>query len=166
MTFQRCLFIWLCRVFVAACRIFSYNMQTLSCNLWHLVPCPGIELRPPALGAWNLTHRITRETLDPRDLSSSHPPSLASPSHTRGSPSAHRTQPHPWAFAHAKSSARSAGAPIKCLPPSLLSFVSLLSSNLSTLLCPTTILSLQPLSPPLVIDIYLFLIIICHPPSP
>ena len=30
-------------VFVAACRI-------LSCGLWNLAPCPGIEPRHPALG--------------------------------------------------------------------------------------------------------------------
>ena len=29
----------------------------------YLVPWPGIEPRPPALGVWNLSHRITREIL-------------------------------------------------------------------------------------------------------
>ena len=48
------LFIWLCQVFVLACRIFS-------CDVWDLVPWPGIEPRPPALGAWSLNHWITRE---------------------------------------------------------------------------------------------------------
>ena len=34
----------------------------LSCGTWDLVPWPRIELRPPALGAQNLSHWITRET--------------------------------------------------------------------------------------------------------
>ena len=29
----------------------SCIMQTLSCDIWDLVPLPGIEPRPPALGA-------------------------------------------------------------------------------------------------------------------
>ena len=33
----------------AAHRIFS-------CSMWDLVPRPGIELQPPALGGWNLSH--------------------------------------------------------------------------------------------------------------
>ena len=36
-------------------------MQTLSCCLWDLVPWPGIKPRPPALGAWHLSHWTTRE---------------------------------------------------------------------------------------------------------
>ena len=164
MTFQKCLFISLRQVFIAGRGIFSYNMQTLSCGLWHLVPRPGIEPRPPALGAWSLTHWTPRETLDPCDLSSYDPPSLASLSHTGGSPSTPWTQFHLRAFARTKSTARSAGAPAKCLPPSLLSFESLLSSNLSTLLCPTAILSLQPLSLPLMTDICLFLDYHLSPP--
>ena len=32
-----------------------------SCGMWDLVPRPGIELRPPALGVWSLSHRTTRE---------------------------------------------------------------------------------------------------------
>ena len=39
---------------IAACGIFSYSMRTLSCGMWNLVPWPGIEPRPPALGAWGL----------------------------------------------------------------------------------------------------------------
>ena len=35
----------------AACRIFSWGMRTLSCGMWDLVPWPGIEPGPPALGA-------------------------------------------------------------------------------------------------------------------
>ena len=52
-----------------ACRIFS-------CSLWYLVPWPGTEPRPPALGAWSLSHWTTREvpilfsiTLQPLTLS-------------------------------------------------------------------------------------------------
>lgn len=33
----------------------------LSCCRWDLVPRPGIEPRPPALGAWRLSHWPTRE---------------------------------------------------------------------------------------------------------
>ena len=29
--------------------------------MWDLVPCPGIEPRPPALGAWSPIHCTTRE---------------------------------------------------------------------------------------------------------
>ena len=34
-------------------------MQTLSCSMWDLVPWPGIEPGPPALGMWSLNHWIT-----------------------------------------------------------------------------------------------------------
>ena len=33
----------------------------LSCSMWDLVPWPGIESRPPALGAQSLSHWTTRE---------------------------------------------------------------------------------------------------------
>ena len=36
-------------------------MPGLSCGTWDLVPSPGIEPRPPALGAWSPSHWITRE---------------------------------------------------------------------------------------------------------
>ena len=52
------LFIWLCWVLVAACGIFS-------CCMWDLIPWPGIEPRPPTLGARSLSHWTTREV--PRD---------------------------------------------------------------------------------------------------
>ena len=32
-----------------------------SCSMWDLVPWPGIELRPPALGVWSLDHWTIRE---------------------------------------------------------------------------------------------------------
>ena len=43
------LFIWLSQVLVTACEVFH-----LHCSLWDLVPWPGIEPGPPALGAWIL----------------------------------------------------------------------------------------------------------------
>ena len=46
---------------VAACRIFSCGIQTLCCNMWDLVPRPGMELGPLALGVWSPSHRTTRE---------------------------------------------------------------------------------------------------------
>ena len=56
-----CLF-WLLWVLVAACRIYSCSMRTLSCGM-HVGSNspPGIEPGPPALGAWSLTHWTTRE---------------------------------------------------------------------------------------------------------
>ncbi|XP_028355588.2 GATOR complex protein NPRL3-like isoform X1 [Physeter macrocephalus] len=41
-------------IFVAVCRIFS-------CGMRDIVPWPGIEPSPPALGAWSLSHWTTRE---------------------------------------------------------------------------------------------------------
>ena len=62
------LFIWLPQVLVAACGIFSCSMWTLrcgmlafSCSMWILVPWPGIEPGPPALGAWSLNCWTIRE---------------------------------------------------------------------------------------------------------
>ena len=46
--FKKCLFIY-------------FSAPGLSCSIWDLVPRPGIESRPPALGAWNLSHWTTRE---------------------------------------------------------------------------------------------------------
>ena len=40
-------------------------MQTVRCGMWDLVPWPGIEPRPPALGAWSLSHCTTREVPGP-----------------------------------------------------------------------------------------------------
>ena len=45
----------------SACRIFSCGLQTLSCNMWYLVPWLGIEPGLPALGAWSLSYWTTRE---------------------------------------------------------------------------------------------------------
>ena len=67
------------RIFTVACGIFSCDMQTLSCGMWtqlqpagleHPAACtqdlflqPGIEPRPPALGARSLMYCTTREVL-------------------------------------------------------------------------------------------------------
>ena len=48
------LFILLHQLFVVAHGIFS-------CGMWDLVPWPGIEPRPPALGVQTLSHWTTRE---------------------------------------------------------------------------------------------------------
>ena len=50
---------------VVACGIFSCSMQTLSWGMWDLVPWPGIEPRPPALGVWSLNHWTPREAPTP-----------------------------------------------------------------------------------------------------
>ena len=39
----------------------SFSTQDLSCSMWDLVPQPGIEPRPPALGAQSLNHWTTKE---------------------------------------------------------------------------------------------------------
>ena len=52
-------------VFIAACRIFSCSIQTLSWGKWDLVPWPGIEPGPPELGVWSLSHWMTREVPPP-----------------------------------------------------------------------------------------------------
>ena len=72
------LFIWLLRVLVTVCGVFSlhcgmwvllivahgifnWGMQTLRCNMLNLIPWPGIEPGLLALGAWSLSHWTTRE---------------------------------------------------------------------------------------------------------
>ena len=57
------MYIWLHLVLVAACRIFSWGMQTLRCGMWDLVPWPGIEPTPLPWGAQCLilTHFTIRE---------------------------------------------------------------------------------------------------------
>ena len=61
--FLKYLFIWLHWVLVTPCGIFNLCriMRTLSCGRWDLVPWPGIEPRPPALGVWSFSHWTTRE---------------------------------------------------------------------------------------------------------
>ena len=48
-------------IFVVACGIFSPGLWTLSWGLWDLVPWPGREPRPPALGTLSLSHWTTVE---------------------------------------------------------------------------------------------------------
>ena len=50
-------------VLVVASRIFNpcCSMQTLSCGMWDLVPQPGINPRPPALGVRSLSHWTTKD---------------------------------------------------------------------------------------------------------
>ena len=42
-------------------QVLVVGLQTLSCSLWILVPCPGIEPRPPALEEQSLNHWTTKE---------------------------------------------------------------------------------------------------------
>ena len=64
------MFIYLFNLFISAVPGLSCNMRDLlvaACRLLvaacmqDLVPWPGIEPRPPALGAWSLTHKTTKE---------------------------------------------------------------------------------------------------------
>ena len=59
--FFKYLFTWLQRVLVTALRTFSCSLRTLSWGMWNLIPCPGIEAQPPALGAWSLSQWTARE---------------------------------------------------------------------------------------------------------
>ena len=60
---KKYLFTCLHQALVAAHRSFCLHCsrRTLSCGLWDLVPWPGIEPRPPALGAHSLSHWTTRK---------------------------------------------------------------------------------------------------------
>ena len=61
-TFQNLFyFIWLRWVLVAALRVFSCSLWTLSYSMWDLVPWPGSKSRPPVLGTRSLSHWISRE---------------------------------------------------------------------------------------------------------
>ena len=57
------LFIWLCQALVVTNMIFNlwWAGRVFSCAMWDLVPWPGIEPRPPALGVQSLSHWTTRE---------------------------------------------------------------------------------------------------------
>ena len=57
------LLICLCHVLAAMYRIFNCATRTLSWDKCVLVPWPGIERRPSALGAWSLSHWTTKEVL-------------------------------------------------------------------------------------------------------
>jgi len=41
--------------------LFIFAAPALSCSVWDLVPWPGMEPGPPALGEWSLCHWTTRE---------------------------------------------------------------------------------------------------------
>ena len=63
--FVKYLFIWLLRVSVAAGRILSCGLGTLSCSMWGLVPWLGIEPRLPELcGSWVLATGPPGKSLD------------------------------------------------------------------------------------------------------
>ena len=46
---------------LVTCRIFSGGIRTLSWGMRDLVPQPGIEPRPLALGVWSFSHWTTRQ---------------------------------------------------------------------------------------------------------
>ena len=53
-------------IFIAAWgTFFVFFFLFLSCNMWGLVPWPGIEPRPPALGVQNPSHWTTMKSLHP-----------------------------------------------------------------------------------------------------
>ena len=54
-------FTWLRQVLVAARGIFVAARGIFSCGTWDLVPWPGTESGPPALGGQSLSHWTTRE---------------------------------------------------------------------------------------------------------
>ena len=43
------------------CRIFSCSVRSLSYSMWDLVPWPGIEPGPSALGAWSIIHSLDQQ---------------------------------------------------------------------------------------------------------
>ena len=53
---------------VAACKISSCSMWTLSWDMWDLVPRPGLEPGSSALGQWSLSHWATKKVPWPRIL--------------------------------------------------------------------------------------------------
>ena len=60
--------LWHMESLVSAYGIFSCGMQTLSCSIWDLVPWPGSEPGPPALGAQSLNHWITKSHTSGTDI--------------------------------------------------------------------------------------------------
>ena len=55
------LLIWVCQVLVVTSSIFDAACKIFICSIWDLVPWAGIELGPPALGAWSFSHWTTRK---------------------------------------------------------------------------------------------------------
>ena len=66
------LFTWLHWALVVALRIFSCGIRTLSCSMWDLVPWPGVEPGPSALGVRCLRHWTTGEVLRLKSESAGH----------------------------------------------------------------------------------------------
>ena len=62
--FKKCVCVWLHRVLVVTCELFSCGMWTLSCSVWNLGPWTGIEPGPPVLGVQSLSHWAPREVLE------------------------------------------------------------------------------------------------------
>ena len=65
---RRAFFLWVCGFFLPDYFLSVLNtylcLLDLSCGIWDLVPRPGIDPRPPALGtwrAWSLSHWMARE---------------------------------------------------------------------------------------------------------
>ena len=48
-------------IYLAVLSLSCSIYRIFSCGMWDLVPWPGIEPGPPALGAWRLSHRTTRK---------------------------------------------------------------------------------------------------------
>ena len=57
---------------VAACKIPSCSMWSLSWDMWDLVPRPGLEPGSSALGQWSLSHWATKKVPWPRILNLSY----------------------------------------------------------------------------------------------
>ena len=55
------LFVWLSWVLVVGAGSLVVEWEFFKCGMWDPFPRPGVELRPPALGAWRLSHWTTRE---------------------------------------------------------------------------------------------------------
>ena len=56
------LLLFLILIFLKYFNIFhSCSMLALSCSMWDLASCPGIDHGPPALWAESLNHWTTRE---------------------------------------------------------------------------------------------------------
>ena len=52
---------WGSSTFIAAFKSFSGSMRIVRCDMWDLIPWPGIEPASPLLQAWSLCHWTTRE---------------------------------------------------------------------------------------------------------
>ena len=59
-------------IFLVARQTFSSGTPAPSQGMWDLLPCPGIERGPPALGAWSLSHWTTWEVPEKYVLHNQH----------------------------------------------------------------------------------------------